>query len=70
MQVVLVTLYTYTCYDIDVTIYITCENHPPSPPQLAGLILQCIAVCKDKDKAKMKVDKTQNYHISKCNNLF
>jgi len=27
-------------------------------------------VCKDKDKAKMKVDKTQNYHISKCNNLF
>ena len=31
MQVVWVTLYTYACYDIDVTIYITCENHPPSP---------------------------------------
>ena len=40
MQVVWVTLYTYTCNDIDITIYITCENHPPSPPQLAGLILK------------------------------
>ncbi len=30
MQVVWVTL--YACYgSIDVTIYITCENHPPSP---------------------------------------
>ena len=29
MQVVLVTLYIYSCYGIDITIYITCDNLLP-----------------------------------------
>ena len=46
MQVVLVTLYIYACYGygIDITMYMLCENLSPSPPQLAGLILQCQCV--------------------------